>query len=69
MTLAPSSQGTGIATEALGAVVAMLIDEHQIHRVFAHVDDRNLSSRRLFEVLLRLPWVSGVVFRRRVALL
>lgn len=51
VTLAPSSQGKGIAAEALAAVVTMLIDEHEIHRVLAHVDDRNVASWRLFERL------------------
>ena len=51
MTLAPSSQGRGIATEALRALVAMLFGAHGMHRVFAQADDRNAPVHRLLERL------------------
>jgi RimJ/RimL family protein N-acetyltransferase len=52
VTFAPATQGSGLATEALGALVTRLFDdEHGIHRVFAHADDRNLPVHRLLERL------------------
>ena len=51
VTFAPASQGTGLATEAVGAVVARLFEQHDIHRVFATADDRNHAVHRLFERL------------------
>jgi RimJ/RimL family protein N-acetyltransferase len=51
VTLAPSSQGGGIATEALGAVVTRLFEEHDMHRVYAQADDRNAAVHRLLERL------------------
>ena len=51
VTLAPGSQGRGLATEALGAVVTALFEHEGMHRVFAQVDDRNVASRRLLERL------------------
>ena len=51
VTLAPSSQGRGIATEALRALVAMLFGAHGMHRVFAQADDRNAPVHRLLERL------------------
>jgi aminoglycoside 6'-N-acetyltransferase len=51
VTFAPASQGTGLATEALRAVVARLFDDHDIHRVYAETDDRNLPVHRLLERL------------------
>jgi RimJ/RimL family protein N-acetyltransferase len=51
VTFAPASQGTGLATEALGAVVARLFEEHGMHRVFGETDDRNVAVHRLFERL------------------
>ena len=50
ITLARSSQGKGLATEALTAVVTELF-EHGMHRVFAEADDRNVPVRRLLERL------------------
>ena len=41
VTFAPASQGSGLATEALGAVVTRLFEHHDIHRVYAQADDRN----------------------------
>jgi RimJ/RimL family protein N-acetyltransferase len=51
VTLAPAKQGSGLATEALGAVVTRLFEHHDIHRVYAQADDRNRAVHRLFERL------------------
>jgi RimJ/RimL family protein N-acetyltransferase len=51
VTLAPGRQGSGLATEALGAVVARLFEDHDIHRVYARTDDRNVAVHRLLERL------------------
>jgi RimJ/RimL family protein N-acetyltransferase len=51
VTFAPASQGRGLASEALRAVVGRLFDEHDVHRVFAETDDRNAAVHRLFERL------------------
>jgi len=51
VTFAPATQGSGLATEALGAVVARLFEQHGIRRVFAQADDRNLPVHRLLERL------------------
>ena len=51
ITLAQASQGKGIATEALTAVVRELFERRRVHRVFAQADDRNVPVRRLFERL------------------
>jgi aminoglycoside 6'-N-acetyltransferase len=51
VTFAPAWQGTGLATEALGAIVTRLFDEHDIHRVYAETDDRNVAVHRLLERL------------------
>ena len=51
VTLAPASQGRGLAGEALGAVVQWLFDEHRAHRVVAECDDRNVAVVRLLERL------------------
>ena len=51
VTFAPATQGSGLATEALGALVTRLFDQHGIHRVFAEADDRNLPVHRLLERL------------------
>ena len=51
VTLAPAHQGSGLATEALGAVVTRLFEEHDIHRVYAQADDRNVPVQRLLERL------------------
>jgi len=47
VTLAPGMQGRGLATEALGAVVAALFERHGAHRVFARADDRNGPVQRM----------------------
>jgi RimJ/RimL family protein N-acetyltransferase len=51
VTLAPARQGSGLATEALGAVITRLFEQHGIHRVYAQADDRNVPVHRLFERL------------------
>jgi RimJ/RimL family protein N-acetyltransferase len=51
VTLATASQGRGLATEAMRAVVDSLFDDHAMHRVFAETDDRNDAVHRLFERL------------------
>jgi RimJ/RimL family protein N-acetyltransferase len=51
VTFAPATQGRGLATEALRAVVGRLFDEHDIHRVHASTDDRNVAVHRLLERL------------------
>jgi RimJ/RimL family protein N-acetyltransferase len=51
VTFAPAHQGTGLATEALSAVVTTLFDEHGLHRIYAETDDRNAAVHRLLERL------------------
>jgi RimJ/RimL family protein N-acetyltransferase len=51
VTLAPSMQRKGLATEALGAVVSALFERHGMHRVYAEADDRNAAVKRLLERL------------------
>jgi RimJ/RimL family protein N-acetyltransferase len=51
VTFAPATQGGGLATEALGAVVSRLFEEHDIRRVYAQADDRNIPVHRLLERL------------------
>ena len=51
VTLARGSQGRGVATEALTAVLDELFGPRQMHRVIAQVDDRNDAVRRLLDRL------------------
>jgi RimJ/RimL family protein N-acetyltransferase len=51
VTLARGSQGRGIATEALTAVLDELFAAHGMHRVVAQVDDRNVPVQRLLDRL------------------
>jgi RimJ/RimL family protein N-acetyltransferase len=51
VTFAPASQGRGLATEAVGALVTRLFEQHGIHRVQAQADDRNGAVHRRFERL------------------
>lgn len=51
VTLAPASQGQGIAAEALRALVGALFGELGLHRVYAEADDRNTAVHRLLERL------------------
>ena len=47
VTLAPAHQRSGLATEALAAVITELFEEHGLHRVCAMADDRNVAVHRL----------------------
>jgi RimJ/RimL family protein N-acetyltransferase len=51
VTFAPAHQGTGLAREALAAVVGTLFADRGLHRVFAQADDRNVAVHRLLERL------------------
>src|SRR4051812_21510494 len=51
VTLAPEHQGRGLAGEALSAVITVLFEEHDMHRIYANCDDRNEAVHRLFERL------------------
>ena len=51
VTFAPATQGSGLATEALRAVVTRLFKQYGVHRVYAQADDRNLPVHRLLERL------------------
>jgi aminoglycoside 6'-N-acetyltransferase len=51
VTFDPAHQGTGLATEALKAVITELFSGHGIHRVYAEADDRNIAVHRLLERL------------------
>jgi aminoglycoside 6'-N-acetyltransferase len=48
-TLAPDAQGHGYASEAVRAVIHLLVTEHAIHRVSADCDVRNARSWALLE--------------------
>ena len=51
VTLSPARQGSGLASEALAAVVTRLFERHGMHRVYARADDRNAAVHRLLERL------------------
>ena len=51
VTLSPARQGSGLASEALAAVVTRLFERHGMHRVYARADDRNAAVQRLLERL------------------
>ena len=51
VTFAPERQGSGLAGEALAAVITRLFAEHGLHRVYAEADDRNTAVHRLLERL------------------
>lgn len=51
MTFAPEHQGSGLATEALAAVITSLFADHGMHRIYAETDDRNAPVHRLLERL------------------
>jgi RimJ/RimL family protein N-acetyltransferase len=51
VTFAPEHQGRGLAAEALGAVIARLLEDHGLHRIYADTDDRNVAVHRLLERL------------------
>ncbi len=47
ITMSRAFQGLGLAAEAMRSVVSWLFAEFDLHRVFAHVDERNVSARGL----------------------
>ena len=47
----PDHHGKGLATEACAAVLAVIFEQLQLHRVFARCDLRNTASARLMERL------------------
>ncbi len=49
VTLAPEHQGSGVATEALHAIIDRLFLALCLHRVYAESDDRNVAVHRLLE--------------------
>jgi RimJ/RimL family protein N-acetyltransferase len=51
VTFAAEGQGRGLATEALAAVVTKLFEQHDLHRIYAQADDRNLPVHRLLDRL------------------
>ena len=51
VTFSPHYQGLGLAAEALAAVITTLFQEHDLHRVYAQADDRNLAVHRLLDRL------------------
>jgi RimJ/RimL family protein N-acetyltransferase len=51
VTLAPASQGKGLAREALTGLVKTLFEGHDLHRIIAHADDRNRPVQQLLERL------------------
>jgi RimJ/RimL family protein N-acetyltransferase len=51
VTLAPDHQNHGIASEAVTATLDWLFGEQDMHRVYAHTDDRNKAAQRLLEKL------------------
>lgn len=48
-TLAPDAQGRGFASEAVRAVLSSLFEQHDVHRVVADCDTRNMRSAALLE--------------------
>jgi aminoglycoside 6'-N-acetyltransferase len=51
VTMSRTSQGMGLAAEAMLSVVSWLFSDFDLHRVFAHVDERNVSARGLLTSL------------------
>ncbi len=63
-TLAPAAQGRGLATEAVGAMLAWLLAHSPAQRVVAVADTRNLASLRLLQRLGLRPFATlPAVFR------
>lgn len=44
VTIQPAAQGRGLAREAVGALMAQVFDDWNMHRVIASVDPRNTAS-------------------------
>ena len=59
VTMSPEYQGLGLATEAIRSFVSWLFSEFHLHRVFAHVDARNLPAHAV---------LSGLGFREEAVL-
>jgi aminoglycoside 6'-N-acetyltransferase len=51
VTMSPTFQGLGLASEAMRSVVSWLFSEFDLHRVVAHVDARNIAARGLLTSL------------------
>ncbi|MBV9196045.1 MAG: GNAT family N-acetyltransferase [Solirubrobacterales bacterium] len=51
VTLATSSQGKGVAREAVAGLVSVLVQQHGMHRVVAQADERNCPVHRLLKRL------------------
>ncbi|MEN8238617.1 MAG: GNAT family protein [Actinomycetota bacterium] len=51
VTMSSKFQGLGLAAEAMRSVLAWLFSEFDLHRVFAHVDERNGPARALLATL------------------
>lgn len=75
LTLAPSYQGTGLAFEALSALLNHLFAVRGLHRAFASVDPDNMRSIKLLErlgfrreghfrksYLMRGSWYDDVIY-------
>ncbi len=75
VTIAPSHQRRGLATEAVRALLSHLFDDLSVHRVIGSVDPDNTGSRALLEKLgmrqeahfvrsywFRDRWVDDVVY-------
>ncbi len=63
-TLAPAAQGRGLATEAVGAMLAWLLSHSPAQRVVAVADTRNAPSLRLLQRLGFRPFATlPAVFR------
>jgi RimJ/RimL family protein N-acetyltransferase len=67
LTLSPESQGVGIGVEAARSVMSWLFETFDVHRIFAHVDERNRPARALLSrlgmrqeaVLVDANWFKG----------
>ncbi len=57
-TLAPAAQGRGLATEAVGAAVQMLLRHTAVQRIVAVADTRNAASLRLLQRLGLRPFAT-----------
>lgn len=51
VTMSRTFQGLGLAAEAMRSVVSWLFSDFGLHRVFAHVDERNVAARGLLTSL------------------
>ena len=48
----PQFWGLGLATEAVNAMIRFLFNNFEIHDIKAHVEERNIPSRKVLEKLL-----------------